>query len=174
MDEVAADFYAGLKELYTSSSGCFSQLGIQPDHDLIIFGESYGGKYAPAIGQKILAEQQDNKGFLTGLKGVAIGDGFTHPYNILSQVGEYAYNLGLIDYQERTKVEQVIANATFQERMRYWKDLHQSFEDALDFIVQRSGGVNVYDITSYQEYPDALVGEYLNDPETKKLFKFND
>lgn len=57
--------------------------------------------------------------------------------------------------------------------MSYWKDLHQSFEDALDFIVQRSGGVNVYDITTYQDYPDALIGDYLNDPETKKLFKFS-
>jgi hypothetical protein len=36
---------------------------------------------------------------LTGLKGVAIGDGFTSPYDILSQVGEFSFNLGLIDYQ---------------------------------------------------------------------------
>ncbi len=41
---------------------------------------------------------------MTGLKGVAIGDGFTMPYIILTEVGEYAYNLGLIDYQERAKV----------------------------------------------------------------------
>jgi len=88
-----------LKELYTTSAGCFNKLGIKPESKLIIFGESYGGKYAPAIGEKILREQYDNNGFLKGLKGVAIGDGFTHPYNILSQVGEYAYNLGLIDYQ---------------------------------------------------------------------------
>jgi hypothetical protein len=33
------------------------------------------------------------------MKGVAIGDGFTHPINIMQQVGEYSYNLGLIDYQ---------------------------------------------------------------------------
>jgi hypothetical protein len=36
---------------------------------------------------------------LTGLKGVAIGDGFTNPYDTLSMMGEYAYNFGLIDYQ---------------------------------------------------------------------------
>lgn len=174
MTEVSNDFYAALKELYTNSAGCFSQLGIKPDNNFIVFGESYGGKYAPAIGEKILREQQDNQGFLTGLKGVAIGDGFTHPYNILTQVGEYAYNLGLIDYQERTKVEQIIANATFQERMNYWDDLHDSFDDALDYIVERAGNINVYDITKYHDYPDALIGEYLNDPETKKLFKLNE
>jgi hypothetical protein len=40
-----------------------------------------------------------SNGFLTGLKGVAIGDGFTMPYDILSEVGTYAYHLSLLDYQ---------------------------------------------------------------------------
>jgi len=85
--------------LYQNSNGCFKKLNFSPSQDLIIFGESYAGKYAPAIGVKIKKEQQDNNGFLTGLKGVAIGDGFTHPYDILTEMGEYAFNLGLIDYQ---------------------------------------------------------------------------
>ncbi len=38
MDEVAKDFYAALKELYTSTNGCFNKLGIKPDHHLVIFG----------------------------------------------------------------------------------------------------------------------------------------
>jgi hypothetical protein len=57
------------------------------------------------------------------------------PYTILTQVGEYAYNLGLIDYQERSKVEQMIINATFQDRIRAWRDLHDSFDNILDYIV---------------------------------------
>lgn len=55
MKDVANDFYAALKELYQNSEGCFNKLGISPNQDLIIFGESYGGKYAPAIGEKILS-----------------------------------------------------------------------------------------------------------------------
>lgn len=53
MDEVATDFYNALKELYQNSNGCFNKLGIKGSQDLVIFGESYGGKYAPAIGEKI-------------------------------------------------------------------------------------------------------------------------
>lgn len=79
----------------------------------------------------------------------------------------------MIDYQERTKVEQIIVNATFQERMRYWRDLHDSFDDALEYIVDRAGGVNVYDITKYHDYPDALIGEYLGDPLTQDLYHLN-
>lgn len=57
------------------------------------------------------------------------------PYIILSQVGEYAYNLGLIDYQERSRVEQMIINATFQDRIQAWNDTHDSFDNILDYIV---------------------------------------
>jgi len=87
MSDVANDFYYALQELYFSSNGCFNQLGITGDKPLFIFGESYAGKYAPAIGSKIKQEQRDKQGKITGLKGVAIGDGFTHPAFILSQVG---------------------------------------------------------------------------------------
>lgn len=173
MDEVATDFYNALKELYQNSNGCFNKLGIKGSQDLVIFGESYGGKYAPAIGERIKKEEQDNKGFLTGLKGVAIGDGFTHPYNILSQVGEYAYNLGLLDYQERSKVEQIIINATYQDRIRDWRNMHDSFDDALEFIVDRAGGINVYDITKYHDYPDELIGMYLGQPDIVKRYSLN-
>jgi vitellogenic carboxypeptidase-like protein len=103
MDDVAQDFYNALYTLYNDAKGCFSNLNIKPDAPLFIFGESYAGKYVPAIGAKIIKEKL-NGGFLKGLKGVAIGDGFTHPFHILAEVGGFAFNLGLLDYQERAKV----------------------------------------------------------------------
>lgn len=104
---------------------------------------------------------------------MGIGDGFTHPYMILTQVGEYAYNLGLIDYQERSTIEHLILNATYQERFRNWRDLHDTFDLALDLIVNMSGGVNVYDITKYRDYPTELIGSFLESPENKKKFALN-
>lgn len=172
MEEVANDFYYALTELYTKPDGCFKKIGITGDKPLFVFGESYAGKYAPAIGQKIKAEEK-KQGFLTGLKGVGIGDGFTHPYFILTQAGEYAYNLGLIDYQERSVIEHVIMNATYQNRFRNWRELHDSFDLALDLIVNMSGGVNVYDITKYYDYPTELIASFLESPDNKKRFGLN-
>ena len=51
--------------------------------------------------------------------------------------------------------------------------MHDSFDDALDFIVDRAGDVNVYDITSYHDYPDILIGEYLGQPDIQNLFSLN-
>jgi vitellogenic carboxypeptidase-like protein/serine carboxypeptidase 1 len=56
MTDLATDFYNALKELYQNPSGCFSKINIKGSDPLIIFGESYAGKYAPAIGLKILTE----------------------------------------------------------------------------------------------------------------------
>jgi len=40
-------------------------------------------------------------------------------------MGEYAYNFGLIDYQERTKIEQTNLNATYQDLNKRWEDLYK-------------------------------------------------
>lgn len=52
--DVAVDFYAALSAMYNDGAGCFKDLGITGDNDLFIFGESYAGKYVPAIAQKIV------------------------------------------------------------------------------------------------------------------------
>ena len=75
----------------------------------------------------------------------------------MHQVGEYAFNLGLIDYQERTMIEHIILNTTYQERIKDWKGVHDSFDKALDLIVYFAGGVNVYDITKYHDYHTQLL-----------------
>jgi hypothetical protein len=36
-----------------------------------------------------------------------------------------------------------------------------------------SGGVNVYDITKYRDYPTELIGSFLESPENKKKFALN-
>ena len=53
---MANDFYYALDQLYNNKSGCFhsDHLNISAHSSLFIFGESYGGKYAPAIGKKII------------------------------------------------------------------------------------------------------------------------
>jgi carboxypeptidase C (cathepsin A) len=49
MADVANDFWVALGNLYNNANGCFKKLNFAPSQDLIIFGESYAGKYVPAI-----------------------------------------------------------------------------------------------------------------------------
>lgn len=83
---------------------------------------------------------------------MAIGDGFTNPYEILSEVGTYAYHLSLIDFQERSKLEKVLLNASRHDFGVEWDWLHDDFDRALDYVVEKAGNVNVYDIRIDGEY----------------------
>jgi hypothetical protein len=89
---------------------------------------------------------------LTGLKGVGIGDGFTAPYDILSEVGNWAFHLSLLDYQERMKLETMLLRSAKNNARLNYSNLHDDFDNALDYIVSQAGDVNVYDIKIDGEY----------------------
>jgi carboxypeptidase C (cathepsin A) len=73
-----------------------------------LFGESYAGKlkykypltfrFVPSIATTILANKNI---FDVPLKGIGIADGITDPISIVREMPNYAFNMGLIDYQER-------------------------------------------------------------------------
>jgi hypothetical protein len=64
-------------------------------------------------------------------------------------------------------------NASLQYRLKDNRMLHHSFGAILDYIVERAGGVNVYDITKYETYPTLLLNEYFGQPSTISLYSLN-
>lgn len=66
-------------------------------HPFFVTGESYGGKYVPALGHrihKVNAHVPSNEKI--NLQGLAIGNGLSDPQHQL-KYGDYLYQLGLID-----------------------------------------------------------------------------
>jgi len=61
--------------------------------DFYITGESYAGHYIPAIGHYIAFEATDLD---LNLKGLAIGNGLTDPYDQYPQYADFSYENGLI------------------------------------------------------------------------------
>lgn len=83
--DVGRNLYEAVGQLYklfdfTSSSGFW------------VTGESYGGKYVPALAFHIMSHEI----YKIPLKGVAIGNGLSDPLHQL-KYGDYLYQLGLID-----------------------------------------------------------------------------
>ncbi len=48
--------------------------------------------------------------------------------------------------------------------------MHDTFDKALDLIVEMAGGVNVYDITKYKPYPNLIIDEYLGNYDVQNLY----
>lgn len=76
-------------------------------NEFFVCGESYAGKYVPALGYAIYENSKRQTDETDGrtmpeinLKGLAIGNGFTDPLH-QTNYGDYLYHLGLIDSQGR-------------------------------------------------------------------------
>lgn len=69
---------------------------LQKNH-FYVTGESYAGKYVPAVSYVIHKKNENpDVKIKINLKGLAMGNGFTDPINQL-KYGDYLYQLGLID-----------------------------------------------------------------------------
>ena len=86
---VRDDLFEALQQLYT----LFPEIG---NNDFYVVGESYGGKYGPAIAHKI----HENKAIAKmKLKGMAIGDGWSDP-ETQAYYSDFLYQISLIDIEE--------------------------------------------------------------------------
>ncbi|GBP23881.1 Venom serine carboxypeptidase [Eumeta japonica] len=90
-DCVAHDLYNSLTQFFQ----LFPQL---KNNDFYIAGESYAGKYIPALATKIHEENKNSKKI--NLIGMAMGNAFCDPINQL-EYGKYLYQIGLLDYKQK-------------------------------------------------------------------------
>lgn len=75
-------------------------------NDFFVTGESYAGKYVPAVSHLIHQHNQKRQ-FKINLKGLAIGNGFCDPEHQL-RYGDYLYQLGLIDSEQEAEMTKAI------------------------------------------------------------------
>ena len=164
--EVAQHFYNALVEFYNLS--CFANF---TKTDTYLFGESYAGKYVPEISRKVLVENNNTNNTLKiPFRGSGFGDGFTHPESILSEVGMFAFNLGLIDFQERIATEASILKLVLALRSKQWRLAHDLSDQVWDPIVAASGNVNIYNYRIFGTYDLTSVNAFFNNSDIKKSY----
>lgn len=89
--------------LYEAVSQFFQLFPNLRANEFYITGESYAGKYVPALGHTIHERNQHNKPEeKINLVGLAIGNGLSDPQHQMNY-GDYLYQLGLIDANGQQK-----------------------------------------------------------------------
>ncbi|XP_075211052.1 venom serine carboxypeptidase-like [Lycorma delicatula] len=98
-DDVAENLVEALKQF-------FQLFPEYKDNDFFVAGESYAGKYVPALGAAIAKSNKNklNKSEEFNFKGVYIGNGFTDPENMM-HYSEYLFQLGLLDDKGKAQFE---------------------------------------------------------------------
>ncbi|XP_042475045.1 serine carboxypeptidase-like 50 [Macadamia integrifolia] len=129
---------------------------------LYITGESYAGKYVPAVGYYILQQGSD-----LNLMGVAIGNGLTHPITQVATHAATAYYSGLINEKQRTQLEEIQAQAVKLTQEGKWKEASDARVRILDSLENLTGLATLYDLRRKTPYETEIVTAFLNKEQVK-------
>ncbi|CAG9310828.1 unnamed protein product [Blepharisma stoltei] len=140
---------------------------------IFIFGESFGGHWIPAIAYTILMNNNNPVSSQIAhfnLQGIAIGDPWTDPITQSQKYSAYSVATGLLN-QEEFEIIQTYEQQVFSEiGLGEWADAENDWGSITDLIINYAGGINVYNIRSYEtNYNLGGIPSWLDSTETKNL-----
>lgn len=140
---VARDLYSGLLQFYR----LFPNL---VHSNFFITGESYAGKYIPALAMKI-HEENEAQGFKINLKGMAMGNAYCDPINQMDY-GSYLYQLGLLDQPQKEIFLNLQNQVKEQIRLEHWIEANLLLDKLMYGDTSNSSYFKMF--TGYQTFYD--------------------
>lgn len=157
--KVGQDLYSALTQFFT----LFPEL---QSNDFFITGESYGGKYVPAIGYTIL-QNNPSASLKINLKGLATGNGLSDPIN-QANYGDYVYQVGLADANTRDILHEYQDAVKKYIAEEDWANATEYFDNKMNGLIEQVSGVNIYNYVQLdpdeEEYWQTYIQEQLRDP----------
>ncbi|XP_063421347.1 probable serine carboxypeptidase CPVL [Mytilus trossulus] len=164
------------RDLYSCLTQFFMAFYQYQKNDFYATGESYAGKYVPAISYRIHMENPTAK-VKINFKGMAIGDGLSDPQTMMPQYATFMYSIGLLDEKQRAFFQSQSDKAAAYINDRKFLDAFMIFDTLLNgditpypsFFYNVSGTKNYYNFLLTQEPDDFnYYGNYLAQPEIRK------
>jgi vitellogenic carboxypeptidase-like protein len=102
-DDYSSTLYEAIRQFYI----LFPELQNNP---FIITGESYAGKYIPAMALRIAQKNSAGSVPKVPLVGIAVGDGLVDPLNMVAGYPDLIFQFGLADSAQKVVLESYSAN----------------------------------------------------------------
>lgn len=148
-------------------------------NEFFVSGESYGGKYVPAIGYAIYQDSkrptEDPQKPKINLKGLTIGNGFSDPLHQFNYA-DYLYQLGLIDtnghqlfIEYQNKGLGCIKSGDFQCAFEVFDQLLDADEYKQGSLFKNLTGFDMYfNYLKTADDDDSPMGEFLQKSDTRR------
>ncbi|GKU98046.1 hypothetical protein SLEP1_g11100 [Rubroshorea leprosula] len=173
--EIPRDQYAVAAHLFAAIKGFISLDPLFKNRPIYISGESYAGKYVPAIGYYILKKNpQLPESERVNLRGVAIGDGLTDPVIQVATHAVNAYFSGLINERQKKELEKAQWEAVNLVQMGNWSEATHARTRVLNLLRNMTGLATLYDYTKQVPYQTGPAIKFLNIGEVKKALGVNE
>lgn len=167
--EIPTDQNAVAKHLFAAITRFVQLDPVFKHRPIYITGESYAGKYVPAIGYYILQKNEQLKDSeKVNLAGVAIGDGLTDPITQVVTHAANAYYSGLINERQKNELEKAQLEAVRLVLIGNWGEATHARSHVLNMLQNMTGLATLYDYARKIPYEDDLVAQFLNIAEVKK------
>ncbi|XP_058184100.1 serine carboxypeptidase-like 50 [Rhododendron vialii] len=155
-----------------------SFVGLDPSfktRPIYFTGESYAGKYVPAIGYYILKKNaQLPPSKQVNLAGVAIGNGLTDPSTQVATHALNAYYSGFINDKQRNQLEELQNEAVARTEKGNWSAATDARNGVLRTLRNMTGLATLYDFRRLIPYETDMVTELLSHPGVKRLLGVNE
>ncbi|CAG9790103.1 unnamed protein product [Diatraea saccharalis] len=141
------------EELYSFVTQFLKLFSELQKNEFFITGESYGGKYVPALAYKI-HKMNPTAEIKVNLKGIAIGNGFSDPEHQLVY-SKYLYQIGLLDWNQAETVAKYENKTIKHIQKKQWKEASEMFGDLVASYANFSGLNMVYNYLHTKPYYDS-------------------
>ncbi|GMI75172.1 serine carboxypeptidase-like 50 [Hibiscus trionum] len=173
--EIPRDQHSVAKHLFAAITGFTSLDPLFKDRPIYITGESYAGKYVPAIGYYILNKNPKLPvSQRVNLAGVAIGDGLTDPVTQVATHADSVYYSGLINERQKRELEEAQREAVEFVKIGNWSEATNARNKVLRMVENMTGLATLYDFTKKKPYQTSFATRFLNIPEVKRALGVNE
>ncbi|XP_061722186.1 venom serine carboxypeptidase-like [Cydia pomonella] len=155
------------EHLYSTLTQFFKLFPELQQNKFFVTGESYGGKYVPALAYTIHKKNPTAETKIN-LKGISIGNGLSDPEHQLIY-SKYLYQIGLIDWNAQKVFEDYEAKARSYIQNNQWDEAFDTFDTLLngDLI---DGKSYFYNVTGFNFYFNYLHTKQYTSSETGEDF----
>lgn len=146
-------------DLYNALVQFFQLFPDLQKNEFYVTGESYAGKYVPAVSYAIYKNNPTAK-VKINFQGLAIGNGLSDPEHQL-KYSDYLYQLGLIDLNTKQIVENTEAEGIKYIQNKQWSQAFQVFDNLLNGDLNNHTSL-FKNATGFENYFNYLISNDTN------------